>query len=98
MSAYVIFLVDEISDSERLAAYRALAQPTVLKAGGRVIVGYERHEVVEGEPIVGVVMIEFPTFEAAQEWYRSPEYTEAAKLRKIGALCRAVIVDGRNLG
>ncbi len=95
MSAYVIFFVDEISDEDRLATYRAAAHPTVRESGGRVIVGYDKHEVVEGDPMVGVVMIEFPTYEAAQAWYHSPRYTEAAAIRKSGSKCRAVIVNGR---
>jgi len=95
MSAYVIFFVDEISDEERLAVYRAAAHPTVSESGGRIIVAYGQHEVVEGDPMVGVVMVEFSSYQSAYDWYHSPRYTEAAAIRKSGSKCRVVIVNGR---
>jgi uncharacterized protein (DUF1330 family) len=96
MPAYVIFYVEKINDLAGLKAYQKAAHPTLSAAGGRVIVGYGQQEWVEGPPLAGVVIVEFPTFEAASAWYHSPGYTQAAKLRKSGAAeCHAVIVQGR---
>lgn len=95
MSAYVMFLVDEIVSPERLREYQQKARPTVEHAGGRIVVAYGRQRIVEGEPLQGVVMVEFPTYEAAEKWYDSRSYQEAAALRREGVRCRVVIVEGR---
>jgi uncharacterized protein (DUF1330 family) len=93
MSAYVIFEVLEISDPGQLDAYKKAAHPTVRAAGGKVVIAYGRQEVVEGHPLTGVVMIEFPDFDRAQAWYHSSTYQEAATLRKFAAKVHAVIVE-----
>jgi uncharacterized protein (DUF1330 family) len=96
MKAQVIFFVEKIHDREGLKAYQKAAHPTLEEAGGRVIVAYGRQEVVEGSDLAGVVVVEFPNYEAAQAWYHSPGYTQAAHLRKSGAAeCHAVIVEAR---
>jgi uncharacterized protein (DUF1330 family) len=41
-----------------------------------------------------VVVIEFPSFEAAEQFYRSPEYTAARKLREGAASAQFVAVEG----
>ena len=96
MTAQVIFFVETILDADRLHAYQIAARATLGEAGGRVTVAYGQHEVVEGAPLAGVVVIEFPTYQAAHDWYHSPGYTMAAEIRKTGgAVCHAVIVQGR---
>lgn len=95
MTAYVIYQVDEISDPEQLEKYKQAAHPTLQAAGGKILAAYGRQEVVEGESIVGVVVVEFSTFEAAQNWYHSPAYKQATALRLKAASVRAVIVEGR---
>ena len=94
MTAYVIFFVEEISDASRLEQYKQAAHPTLKRAGGSVAIAYGRQEVLEGAPLAGVVMVQFPTFEAAQNWYHSAEYQKAAELRTLAARSRAVIVEG----
>jgi uncharacterized protein (DUF1330 family) len=93
MPGRVIFYVEEISDPEQLNKYKKAAHPNLLAAGGKVTVAYGRQEVVEGAPLVGVVTVEFPTFEQASEWYHSPEYQAIAALRKHGSRTHAVIVE-----
>ena len=55
----------------------------------KVLVGYGRHEVLEGDPVEGVVIAEFPTFEAAKAWYDSPAYQAIRPRRLKGAIYRA---------
>ena len=95
MPAYAIFHVDEIIDRERLKAYQQAAHPTVAEFGGKVIAAYGRQEIVEGPPLVGIVTIEFPSYEIAQAWYHSPGYSNAKRLREGAVSCRAAIVDGK---
>lgn len=51
---------------------------------------------LEGPPVEGVVILEFPDREAAEDWYFSPAYQKAAQHRFRGATYRSVIVEGRN--
>jgi uncharacterized protein (DUF1330 family) len=51
--------------------------------------------VLEGDPPAGrTVVLEFPTMQAAIDWYRSDEYTAIRKLREGAALARMYVVDG----
>jgi uncharacterized protein (DUF1330 family) len=94
MTAYVIFFVEEISDPGQLEQYKQAAHPTLQRAGGMVTIAYGRQEVLEGPPLAGVVMVEFPSFEAARDWYHSAAYQEVARLRTLAATAHAVIVQG----
>lgn len=94
MPAYVIVWVQETHDKDEIRAYRKLAFPSMEGRNGTIRVAYGRKSVVEGPEFEGVAMIEFPTYEEAEEWYHSPAYQEAVKHRLGGADCRAVIVEG----
>ena len=59
-----------------------------------VLAAYGRQEVIEGPDVEGVVILEFPTFEAAKAWYDSPAYRKVREHRFRGADYRAVIVEG----
>ena len=90
MAAYVISEV-EIVDPGLIDTYRSLAQATIAQYGGRYIVRGGAIETVEGGPPPRhLVIVEFPTMQRAREWYRSPEYAEALKVRQ-GALNRRLI-------
>jgi len=39
-----------------------------------VLAAYGRYEVLEGSDLEGVVIVEFPSLEAAKDWYDSPAY------------------------
>jgi uncharacterized protein (DUF1330 family) len=94
MPAYVIFYVEAISDPQLLERYKATARPVLQEAGGKVMVAYGRHEVLEGAPLAGVVVVEFPTFDAARTWYHSAAYSAASAMRKSAAKAHAVLVEG----
>ena len=52
------------------------------------------HEVPEGKARSRIVVIEFPSFDAAVACYRSPNYQAAKKLRDGGSTGDLVIVEG----
>lgn len=95
MKAFVCFYVEEVSDPAKLDQYKRAAHPTLAAAGGRVVAAYGRKEVVEGSDLVGVVLIEFASYEQAQAWYHSEVYTEAKKIREFAARTHAVIFEAR---
>jgi len=39
-------------------------------------------------------VLEFPTRQAAIDWYRSERYTEVRKIREGAAVARMYVVDG----
>lgn len=94
MSAYVIAIVD-IRDPVRYEGYRALVLPTIAAYGGRFVVRGGRTEVLEGAWAPRrVVIIEFPTFERAREWWSSPEYSEAKAIRQATSEGTLIVVEG----
>jgi uncharacterized protein (DUF1330 family) len=93
MPAYVIFYVEKISDPAKLEQYKQNARPTFAGRNVARRVVYGRQSVVEGPPLEGVVMLEFPSYEEAESWYHSPEYQEVKKLRIPASTCHTVIVE-----
>jgi uncharacterized protein (DUF1330 family) len=95
MAAYVISEV-EFLDQARADIYRSLASASIERYGGRYVVRGGAIELIEGErdPKRRLVIVEFPSMQRAHEWYRSPEYAEALKVR-AGALTRTLtFVEG----
>jgi len=94
MAAYFIFTRESTSDPKELETYSKMAPATLAGHPVKPHVAYGHHEVVEGPEIEGVVILEFPTIEAAKAWYNSPAYREAREHRFKGAKYTAVIVQG----
>ena len=94
MTAYVISDV-EILDASTVEQYRSLAQSTIAKYGGRYIARGGRVDSIEGGWAPRhLVIVEFQTLERAHEWYRSPEYAEALRLRATALDRRLIFVEG----
>ncbi|MET4041134.1 DUF1330 domain-containing protein [Bradyrhizobium sp. RT6a] len=94
MPAYVISEV-EVRDQAAMEAYRALAAQTIAQYGGRYLARGGAAEVVEGgPPPKTIIIVEFPSVERAREWYASPEYAEALKLRRTALERRLMFVEG----
>ncbi len=93
MAAYVIFTRERTRNPEALAAYGKEARGTMAGHDVKPLVAYGKFEVLEGAPIEGAVVLQFPTMEAAKAWYDSPAYRAARELRFKGADYRAVIVE-----
>jgi uncharacterized protein (DUF1330 family) len=94
MPAYVIFFVEKTRDPEKIADYRARVRATLEGYNVTVRVLHGNRDVVEGPPMEDIGMLEFPTFQEAQDWYHSRAYQDVAALRFAGADSRAVIVQG----
>ena len=95
MAAYVISEV-RTRDSTLFDAYRKLAAASIAKYDGRYLIRGGKVELIEGAPAPkAVIVVEFPTMARAKEWYASPEYSAALKIRNSGALERRLIfVEG----
>lgn len=92
--AYLIAQVD-VTDAAQYAEYAKLTPDIVSKYGGRFVARAGRTATLEGPPArARVVIIEFPSFDAAEQFYASPEYTAARKLREGAAAAQFVAVEG----
>jgi uncharacterized protein (DUF1330 family) len=90
---YWIVRVD-IADPERYKDYIAANAGPFRKFGARFLVRAGRLENVEGGMRSRNAIIEFPSYEAALECWRSPEYQAAIKLRQPVSTADLVIIEG----
>ena len=94
MKALVI-VTEDIHDEEMFARYRAKVIPTLEPFGGRFLARGGKLTIVEGAwPHQRTVILEFPSREKAEAWYRSPAYQDILPLRLKATRCDFVILDG----
>ncbi len=94
LSTFVIVVMKHTRDEKELKEYRRIGIPSLQSTNVKFRVRPGPVEVLEGEPVEAVVVLEFPTREEAKEWYNSPVYQEALTHRRKGAECHAFMVDG----
>jgi len=94
MAAYLIGDI-EVTDAAVYEDYRRQVAATVQKYGGRFVVRGGSVQPLEGgwSP-KRLVLLEFPSMEQAQKWYRSPEYAPLIALRQRASRGRLVLVEG----
>jgi uncharacterized protein (DUF1330 family) len=80
MAAYVISNFN-VTNQERFNTYLARAPQTILAHGGEFLVAGRGGKLIEGTLTANTVVLKFPSMEALQAWYDSPEYTEIISLR-----------------
>jgi len=94
MSAYVISEV-ETRDAAAMETYRTLAAASIAQYGGKYLVRGGAAAIVEGgPPPKTLIIVELPSMARLREWYASPEYAEALKVRQNALDRRLVFVEG----
>lgn len=94
MPAYVIADVD-VTDPERYKDYTAYTPDSIARHGGRWVVRGGSTRVLEGDWDPGrIVVIEFPSFEAALGWFESDDYQELAAIRREASTARILLAEG----
>lgn len=94
MPAYMIVEV-ETTDEALMAEYRKHTPGLVAKFGGRFIVRGGKTRTLEGDWTPSrVVVLEFPSYEAAEKFYDSTDYKPVLEMRLRAGQCKAIIVDG----
>ncbi|MET9951118.1 DUF1330 domain-containing protein [Streptomyces sp. NPDC006339] len=96
MTAYAIAnLQPSATPHEEVLDYIERIQATLDPFGGRFLVhGAPRRETLEGEWPGALVMIAFPTYEAARAWYDSEPYQALIPLRTRHIPGDILLVDG----
>ncbi len=83
-----------VNDPEAYAEYVARDTPILARHGGQFIVRGGQSETPEGETKKRHVVIEFPSYAAAQAAYADPEYQNVADIRRRTADSVIILVEG----
>jgi uncharacterized protein (DUF1330 family) len=94
MPAYLIVNIT-VTDPVRYQEYIRAAPPTIAAFGGRYLARGGRTEQLEGawKP-ERIVVLEFPTFERARDWWASDDYAAAKALRQSSSTANMILVEG----
>jgi uncharacterized protein (DUF1330 family) len=90
---YWVVRVD-VADPEKYKAYIAANAGPLKTYGARFLVRAGRFENPEGTSRTRNAVIEFPSYEAAVDCWRSPEYQHALKLRQPVSTIDLIITRG----
>jgi uncharacterized protein (DUF1330 family) len=90
---YWIVRVD-ITDPEQYKAYIAANAKPLAEHGGRFLVRGAPFENMEGTSRARNAVIEFPSYQAALDCYRSPAYQAAIRLREHVSTADLIIIEG----
>jgi uncharacterized protein (DUF1330 family) len=95
MPAYLMAICRGVSERRGLEDYWANVGPTFAGSGAKPLVIYAPFNLLEGNgPLEGVAMIEFPSMDAAVDWYKSDAYQKVKRLRMGAAVFDLILVDG----
>ena len=90
---YWIVRID-VSDPERYKAYVAANAEPLRKHGGRFLVRGGAFDAVEGGHRARTAVVEFPSYQAALDCWKSPEYQRAITLRKDASTADLLVIEG----
>jgi uncharacterized protein (DUF1330 family) len=89
-----IIVNGEVTDPEGYEEYKEGGQRLVAEYGGRYIVRGGASSQPEGDWLPRIVVVEFPSYDAALAFYHSPEYQGLAEIRKRCSRSAVAIVEG----
>lgn len=84
----------DVTEPEGYKRYQGAYEEPFRKFGGRFLVRGGRCEVTEGQARSRTVVLEFPSYQAALDCYRSPEYEVALALRRGKADIDLLVIEG----
>jgi uncharacterized protein (DUF1330 family) len=90
----MITFIKKITDRDAFEAYRRKGINSLdgTNAILRVVPG--KMDVLEGDPVEAVAVVEFPDAEELKTWYHSATYQELVRMRNAASECQVVLVDG----
>jgi uncharacterized protein (DUF1330 family) len=89
---WVVFA--DVTDAEGYKNYIAANGPALAKYGAKFLARGGKVEPKEGKPRSRIVVVEFPTYQAALDCYASPEYVDAMKEREGRSTWDMAITEG----
>tara|TARA_B100001121_G_C18448609_1_gene507377 strand:- start:444 stop:731 length:288 start_codon:yes stop_codon:yes gene_type:complete len=94
MKGYVVCVYKNIANEEKLKEYAVKARAAVESFNGKFLIRGGRTTSREGEKSPRTVVIEFPSYDKANEFYQSKEYQNAHSILKEHAERQFQIVEG----
>ncbi len=93
-AGFVIFNID-VTNPEDYNEYITKVKPIVEKFGGEYAVRGGTNQVVEGNwQYSRTIVLKFPSYEKALEWYNSEEYQPIKQIRLDNAISNGIIIQG----
>ena len=93
-AAYVVVIREKTRNAAKLDEYRKMVPASFEKHPATFLAIHGRLEVLEGPKNEDLIILEFPSYEAAQAWYDSPEYRAAREHRFQGGDYRFILTEG----
>lgn len=95
MAAYLIVDITQIHDARNYELYRSKVSPALAVAGGRYLARGGPVDVLEGVWRPNrIVLVEFPSADAARQWFNSDEYTPLRRLRQASTATNMILIEG----
>ena len=94
MAAYVVFVRSNTRDPRGLEKYASIAREAPIDKLQIVAAKTNRWQMLEGAPADAVVIMRFPTWDDALEWYNSDAYSRARPYRQAVSDCQAFLIEG----
>ncbi|WP_067697754.1 DUF1330 domain-containing protein [Nocardia jejuensis] len=93
MPGYAIAHIHDLDLNADIVEYLERIDGTLRPFDGRFLVHGGRQTVTEGPAGANIVVIEFPDYQAALDWYASPAYQAILPLRTDNSASVAIIAE-----
>ena len=94
MKGYVVCVYKSITNEDKLKEYAIKARAAVEKYKGKFLIRGGQVNTNEGENSPRTVVIEFPSYKAANSFYNSEEYQSAHAILKGHAIRHHQTIEG----
>jgi uncharacterized protein (DUF1330 family) len=94
MPAYAVVIREKTRNPAKLDEYKKLASGSFEKHPAKFLAIHGRSEVLEGPKCEEIIILEFPSYDAAHAWYHSAEYQTACEHRFQGGDYRCILTEG----
>ena len=95
MSAAYLIAQLKVTNSENYKEYIEKVPEIIKKYGGEYLARGGEYTVVEGEDnYPRIILIKFPSYEKALEWYNSEDYKPIKQIRLDNADSNGMIIEG----
>jgi uncharacterized protein (DUF1330 family) len=94
MKGYVVCVYQNIANQDKLKEYALKARVAVEKYKGKFLIRGGRSTSNEGKKSPRTVVIEFPSYDEANKFYKSKEYQDAHSILEGNAERQHQIIEG----
>ena len=94
MKGYVVCVYKNISNEDKLKEYAVKARAAVENHNGKFLIRGGRSKIREGDSSPRTVVIEFPSYDEANNFYQSKEYQKAHDILNGHVVRHHQIVEG----